>query len=1048
MAIAYLGNTISGVAGDTKPTLSANEKGVIFIETDTNKIYQWDTDSWNEIVLSDASTSAKGIASFSSDNFAASSGAITIKDGGVILGTETTGNYVATVAGTSNEVNVSGSTGAVTIGLPDDVTIAQDLVVTRNLTVSGTTVTANVNNLTIEDPLLYLANGQSSSPAFDSGFVVERGNTTNVAFIWDESADTFATANVPANEVGTTAGNVTIDSYANLRVATLTGNVTGNTSGTAATVTGAAQTAITSVGTLTALQVDNLNLNGNTISSTTGILALDAPATSAIRLNEAGINTDVYIEGENNANLFHTNAATATVGIGGTGATESMLAITAGAVGHNLYTQYGTAINVFADTLQDTGSAGTDAIIPTVSIAPITYRTTSNARTYTDAVSLYIQGIPVASDNITFTNTALALWVDAGASRFDGAISMTGTLTVDGDLAFTGAQAISTSAGGALTITSAAALNLNPAAGSVILLDGTISIDAGVVTGATSITSTAFVGALTGDVTGNASGTAATVTGAAQSAITSLGTLTALQVDNININANSITSTDSNGAIYIAPNGTGTAYLRGNFEIDQSGHKLVINTDTGIPAQSTNRASMAAADYASGDARFYIVTEAGNQLILGNGEVRWNTTGKIATGSGDLTLSPASSVTVTSILDITDATDASDNSGDTGALRTEGGASIAKKLYVGTDLDVDGTAELDNITIAGAQGNDGDVLTSTGSGVGWEAVPASVTLSGSTNNTLVTVTGANAMTGEASLTFDGTSALTLNNTSSGAIIVDFDSVSNNSNNANTLIRMRAKAANDRHATIEFYNDTTRTAMIGMNRSSDIFTDASTGEAGSLAIGTSADTGLHFYTDNVEKMIIKNGNDSNVGIGPAITEASIPFVAWGGNTLSMLVTSDVSNTIEAWVNNDSVTNYRTLLGFRAMVGSAKTRVAEMTWDVVGTSENAGRIRLVTRAAADNDVKTRMMIADSGYTKLGTNIDPTDSPSAQLEVEGAVSITGEMSSPSAPSDGDGGILYVKTDGKLYYISNEVSEVAVSDSGGGGLNNFIFLVGFEPG
>ena len=48
------------------------------------------------------------------------------------------------------------------------------------------------------------------------------------------------------------------------------------------------------------------------------------------------------------------------------------------------------------------------------------------------------------------------------------------------------------------------------------------------VTGATSITSTAFAGALTGNVTGNASGTAATVTGAAQSAITSVGTLTSL----------------------------------------------------------------------------------------------------------------------------------------------------------------------------------------------------------------------------------------------------------------------------------------------------------------------------------------------------------------------------------------------------------------------------------------------------------------------------------------------------------------------------------------
>lgn len=57
------------------------------------------------------------------------------------------------------------------------------------------------------------------------------------------------------------------------------------------------------------------------------------------------------------------------------------------------------------------------------------------------------------------------------------------------------------------------------------------------------LTATGFVGPLTGDVTGNVSGTAATVTGAAQTAITSLGTLTALDVDNININGNTISST-------------------------------------------------------------------------------------------------------------------------------------------------------------------------------------------------------------------------------------------------------------------------------------------------------------------------------------------------------------------------------------------------------------------------------------------------------------------------------------------------------------------------
>ena len=38
----------------------------------------------------------------------------------------------------------------------------------------------------------------------------------------------------------------------------------------------------------------------------------------------------------------------------------------------------------------------------------------------------------------------------------------------------------------------------------------------------------------------------------------------------------------------------------------------------------------------------------------------------------------------------------------------------------------------------------------------WQSVPAGATLSGTTDNTIVTVTGANAMQGEANLTFDGT----------------------------------------------------------------------------------------------------------------------------------------------------------------------------------------------------------------------------------------------------------------------------------------------------
>ena len=95
------------------------------------------------------------------------------------------------------------------------------------------------------------------------------------------------------------------------------------------------------------------------------------------------------------------------------------------------------------------------------------------------------------------------------------------TLTADGTF-----EAV----GSTITLDSGGAINLEPAAGSAILLDGTISVDAGVVTGATSITSTAFVGTLSTTAQGN---------------VTSLGTLTTLDVDDVNINGKVVTMTGS-----------------------------------------------------------------------------------------------------------------------------------------------------------------------------------------------------------------------------------------------------------------------------------------------------------------------------------------------------------------------------------------------------------------------------------------------------------------------------------------------------------------------
>jgi hypothetical protein len=148
----------------------------------------------------DATTSNKGIASFETADFTVTTGHVTIKN--VNLGSQTTGDYVANIQGTANEVTVSPTSGegtTVTIGLPDDVTITNNLNVGGNLNVTGTVNSVNTTQVNIVDNVINLNTDFTGDPTADAGIRVERGNAADVQLRWTESSDQWQLTNDGTN---------------------------------------------------------------------------------------------------------------------------------------------------------------------------------------------------------------------------------------------------------------------------------------------------------------------------------------------------------------------------------------------------------------------------------------------------------------------------------------------------------------------------------------------------------------------------------------------------------------------------------------------------------------------------------------------------------------------------------------------------------------------------------------------------------------------------------------------------------------------------------
>ena len=243
--------------------------------------------------------------------------------------------------------------------------------------------------------------------------------------------------------------------------------------------------------------------------------------------------------------------------------------------------------------ISDGGNIGTASDADAMSISAGGVVTFSQAPAFTTGLLVSDLDIDGATDISAAIVDADLFIVDDGASGTNRKTAASRIKTYIADVTLTTAAQTAITSVGTLTAldvdniningntisASSGAVNITPAGGSAIVLDGTINVDAGVVTGVTSLTSNNILIADAGTI-GSASdtdaiaiaangvvtfsaGIAGTLTTAAQTNITSVGTLTALTVDDINLNGKVLTITgDTDDTFTITTGAAGATTTR------------------------------------------------------------------------------------------------------------------------------------------------------------------------------------------------------------------------------------------------------------------------------------------------------------------------------------------------------------------------------------------------------------------------------------------------------------------------------------------------------
>ena len=368
----------------------------------------------------------------------------------VTLGTDT-----LTFAGTSNEIETTVSNNQIQIGLPNNVTIGNDLTVTGvlnsdditsstvtitgdavisgTLTVNGTTTTVNSSTVQVDDPIFEIGDpGISSADNLDRGIKFNWHDGSNAKkgfFGYDDSASEFVFIADATENSNTFTGT-----KSNLR----TGDINAQAV-TGASFTGASGATITAF-----LDEDNMATN----SATAGVTQQSVKA--YVDTEIAGISSSFTLSADSGSNDTFTTGGT--LNFAGTSneieTTVSNDAITIGLVNAPTVSGTMTAGNfTTAGTITDGVASLSDGAITGATTGAFSGTVTAGA--FNDGAATYDAGTISSGVAATFSGAV------QGGSITDGTATMTGgALTgLTGALTTSGTVTFGSLSDGAITVT-------------------------------------------------------------------------------------------------------------------------------------------------------------------------------------------------------------------------------------------------------------------------------------------------------------------------------------------------------------------------------------------------------------------------------------------------------------------------------------------------------------------------------------------------------------------------------------------------------------------